>query len=230
MRNSCVALLLLGCGLSAGCVSYEGLGISSVAYINPHIQEYHTLPGVTEYGDDEEERAKRTDLTRVIAIGTVSVLREFEPDEYEKEYARYVEDFEGWGVDREPSVSFAEFSESIAGWSRIKGFHIPLLGGMYMSVLVPKSIMSEVEFESGVAVVMLSTSSDLVAAENNDDGAFLLTKMLCRDKKGYHACKKEYHRGVFDAATGKELDGKSRFKEGGYRIDPATYKVIEPEQ
>ena len=51
-----------------------------------------------------------------------------------------------------------------------------------------------------------------------------------RTSQGYHTCKAQYHRGIFDAVTGKELDGKSRFKEGGYQIDLATYKVIEPDQ
>ena len=65
---------------------------------------------------------------------------------------------------------------------------------------------------------------------SNEDGAFIIAEMLCRDRKGYHACKDQNHRGIFDAATGKELGSKGKFREDGYRIDLATYKVIEQEQ
>lgn len=228
-RRFCIALLLLGSLVSSGCVSYEGVGFSKVSYINPGMQKYASLEGETDYGDTEEEAAERAEITEAIAIGTVSVFREFEADDYEKAYARYVENFEDWGVDRGPSVSHAEFRDRYAGWTRIKGFHIPLVGAMFIPVLVHRSVVGEVEFEGGVATVLLSTSSDLVATVTNEDGAFVVTEMLCRDKKGYHACKAQYHRGIFDAATGKEIGSKGQFKEDGYRIDLTTYEVIKSE-
>ena len=230
VRHLFIGLLLIGSVVSSGCVSYEGVGFNKVSYINPGMQKYASLEGETDYGDTEDEAAGRSDITEAIAIGTVSVFREFEGDDYEKAYARYVGNFEDWGVDRGPSVSLAEFRDRYAGWTRIKGFHIPLVGAMFIPVLVHRSVVGEVEFESGMSTVLLATSSDLVATVTNEDGAFVIAEMLCRDKKGYHTCKAQYHRGIFDAATGKELDGKSQFKEDGYRIDLKTYKVIGPEQ
>ena len=226
IRRYCLALLLLGSVLSSGCVSYEGVGFSKVSYINPGMQKFARLEGESDYGDTEKEAAERTDITEAIGIGTVTVFREFEIDEYEKAYARYVENFEDWGVGRGPSVSLEEFRNRYAGWTRIRVLHVPLILGQYMAVLVHRSVVGEVEFESGVATVILDTSSDLVATVTNEDGAFVVAEMLCRDKKGYHACKDQYHRGVFDAATGRELGSKGKFKEDGYRIDVTTYKVI----
>ncbi len=225
-RRLLIALLLLGSVVSSGCVSYEGVGFSKVSYINPGMQQFARLEGESDYGDTEEQAAERTDITEAIAIGTVTVFREFEGDEYEKAYARYVENFEDWGVGRGPSVSFEEFRNRYAGWSRIRVLHVPLILGQYMAVLVHRSVIGEVEFEGGMATVILDTSSDLVATVSNEDGAFVVAEMLCRDKKGYHACKDQYHRGIFDAATGRELDGKGQFKEDGYRIDLTTYKVV----
>ena len=227
VRHLRIALLLSASALASGCVTYEGVGFSQMSYINKGMQKHARLEGETEYGDTEEEALERADITEAIAIGTVTVFREYEADDYEKEYARYVEDFEGWGVDRGPTVSLDEFRNRYAGWTRIKGFHIPLVMGQFMPVLVHRSVIGEIEFESGVATVLLSTTSDLVATVTNEDGAFVLAEMLCHDTKGYHECKKQYHRGIFDAATGRELDGKGQFKEDGHRIDLATYKTIE---
>ena len=226
-RHLRIALLLLGTALASGCVTYEGVGFSKHSYISSDFQKYASLEGETDYGDSDEEALARQDITEAIAIGTVTVFREYEADDYEEEYARYVEDFERWGVGRGPSVSMDEFRNRYAGWTRLKGFHIPLVGAAFVPALVHRSVVGEIEFESGVATVILATSSDLVATITNEDGAFVIAEMLCRDEKGYHACKDQYHRGFFDAATGKELDGKGQFKEDGYRIDLATYKTIE---
>ena len=151
IRRFCVALLLLGSVLASGCVSYEGVGFSKVSYINPGMQKFAKLDGETDYGDNEKEAAQRTDLTEVIAIGTVTVFREFDGDDYEKAFARYVKNFEDWGVSRGPSVSFEEFKDRYAGWTRIRVLHIPLLVGQYMAVLVHRSVVGEVEFEGGSA-------------------------------------------------------------------------------
>ena len=225
-----IALLALVGVLLTGCVNYEGVGFKRMSYINEGMQKYGRLEGETDYGDTAKEAAERSDVSEAIAIGTVTVFREYEGDDYEKAYTRYVENFEDWGVARGPSVSLEQFKDRYAGWSRIKGFHIPLVGAAYIPVLVHRSVVGEIEFESGVSTVLLATSSDLVATISNEDGAFVLAKMLCRDTKGYHACKDQYHRGIFDAATGRELDGKGKFKEDGYRIDLTTYKVIETAQ
>lgn len=106
---------------------------------------------------------------------------------------------------------------------------VPLLFAGYAKALVPKSVLDEVNFEPTVATVLFQTSSDLVAAKTNTDGALEIVARLCEDKLGTSECAADFENGLYDAATGKELKGKLMFKEErGDRIDPTTYRLIGP--
>lgn len=218
-----IAAVFLFAFLATGCVSQEGIGIGTQPYVNSGMVKYSRLP--TAEAEDGDER-----VTNVTMIGTLSAYRGFDAADYSREYEKYVKSFEKWESGTEPSLSFEEFSATMAGWTKVKLFGIPLIAAAYVKALVPKEMLDDVKFESRVGTFLLQTSSDLVAAVSNDDGAFVISALLCADVDGFTKCSKQYHKGVFDAATGKKLKGKLRVKEDGVVIDPLTFKVTEPHQ
>lgn len=222
-RHLKFVLLLVGGALSTGCVSQEGIGVGTQPYVSVGMVKYSRLPNAEPEEGDER-------VANVTLIGTLSAYRGFDADDYEREYEKYAKGFEKWESGTEPNLSFEGFSETMAGWTNVKVFGIPLIAAAYMKALVPRDVIGEVDFESGFGTFLLQSSSDLVAAVSNDDGAFVVKELLCPDTQGFTECKKQYHRGIFEAATGKELRSKLRIKEDGVHIDPATFKIIESEK
>ena len=218
-----VAAVCLVAVLATGCVSQEGIGIGTQPYVNGGMVKYSRLP--TAEPEEGDER-----VTNVTLIGTLSAYRGFAADEYQGEYEKYVEGFEKWESGTEPSLSLEEFSATMAGWTKVKIFGIPLIAAAYVKALVPKDLLDDVKFEPGVGTFLLQTSSDLVAAVSNDDGAFVISERLCADVDGFTKCSRQYHKGIFETATGQELKSKLRLKEDGVVIDTVTFKVIEQEQ
>lgn len=223
---ACVAAL-------GGCVSQEGVSFGKSPYINAHFAEYAALPpgAVPAETDDEESESERSSIESVIVIGRTSAYREISADEAAEEYEKYRKQYrKAWGVENEPAVSLESFTETIAGWTRIKIMGVPLLFAGYVKALVPKSVLDEVDFEPSATTILLQLSSDLVATKMNADGALEIVALLCKDELGTSECSDDYENGLYDAASGKELKSKLVFKDEkrGDRIDPATYRLIEP--
>jgi hypothetical protein len=210
----------------AGCASQEGVGFARDPYINKGIAKHAALPPGAEVVEAEETN-ERSEVASVIVIGRTSAYRDIPPEDAEHHYERYRESYEAWGVKGEPSMSFADFQESIAGWTRIKLAGVPLLFASYVKALVPRDVLGEVGFQDSFNTVLFQMSSDLVAAKSNPDGALEVVALLCKDEFGSSDCDSAFRKGVYDAATGTQLEGKFELKEDGARIDPATYELKE---
>ncbi|MDJ0917378.1 MAG: hypothetical protein QNJ05_06395 [Woeseiaceae bacterium] len=219
--------LLAVAAVCTGCVSAEGISLGTQPYISPDFAEYAAHPDreATEAQTESDPRG----VTELILIGNVSAFREFDEDDKTAEYEKYARAFEAWGIDQPPQLDAEAFAQTIRGWTKIKIVGVPLLLAAYIKALVPSETANDVEFESAVATFMLQTSSDLVAARTNADGAFVIDTLLCSDSRdrGYTNCAKRYHRGVYDADTGLRIKSKLKLDEDGPRIDPATYVLLD---
>ena len=58
-------------------------------------------------------------------------------------------------------------------------------------------------------------------------GALEVVALLCKDEFGSSDCDSAFRKGVYDAATGTQLEGKFELKEDGARIDTETYELLE---
>ena len=219
VRNVLILVLVLTC--SVGCVSAEGIGLTSQPYIGETLTKHGRLADGT-HSDDASE--SRTDISEVVVVGTVSAFREITAKEAEKEYENYAKGFESWGSTRNPDLTFEAFSASMKGWTKVKILGIPLVGALYAKALVPKNDAENVDFEPALATFLFQSSSDLVAARTNSDGALVVEALLCKDQTGYQECVKRYKMGIFDGATGNRLNSRLEVKDRGPHIDPFTFE------
>ncbi len=220
-------LLILTCvvATSTGCVTAEGIGVGNSPYVNPTLAKYSALRD----SPDGHETDSIPPVTGLIVVGTVSTFRPIKGSNIEAEYDSYVSSYNRYsGEEGQPTLTLEDFSRTIEGWTKIKVIGVPLLFGGYVKAMVAIEAEDKVEFESAIATFLFGTSRDLVAAETNADGAFVITALLCRDEPGeYSKCARNYQKGLFDATTGRRLKGKLELSETGPHIDPETYRVIE---
>lgn len=215
---------IVACAAVSGCVTAEGISLGTEQpYISAYFVKYGSLP-------DAALANPVSKVNELILVGTLSAYREIAPENAAKEHKKYVESFETWEAGRPPNLSLDEFSTTISGWTQIKVSGVPLIYACYVKSLVSSEILRDADFEPAVATFLLQTSSDLVAARTNSDGAFVIEAVLCRDQpgSGYTECASGYKKGVFDAATGRKVKGKMEVSEKGPQIDTLTYRVIEP--
>ncbi len=220
LRNVCLVAVAVVC---TGCVSAEGVSLGQQPYINS---------GFTKYGGhpDRAETDSNPRVTGLILVGTVSALREFDEEDKITEYEKYARAFEAWGTDKPPELSAADFVRTMTGWTKIKFAGVPLLGAAYCKALVSVDSVSTVDFEPSLATFMLQTSSDLVAARTNSDGAFVIDSLLCKDDQDDFAeCSRRYRKGMFDADSGLKIKSKLKTDPDGPRIDPVTYLLVNEE-
>ncbi|MES2603732.1 MAG: hypothetical protein V4603_02280 [Pseudomonadota bacterium] len=220
-------IAIVGCSLwLAGCVSHEGIGLL------PPTQ------GAEELLYDAKQTAKataenaETDTAALprqfILIGTVSSLRRFSERSGDRYYERYLKFVERYHPDQAPVLSREDFSQTIAGWTNLKSFTIPLVMGLYRDVLVPASLVDTIRFPSVVGVFVAQEAGDLLAAKTNADGFFVVEAVLCADSGSeYYRCAREYEKGLFDATTGEALGMGLKPANSGQRIDLSTYKLVE---
>ena len=219
-------LSVLLAAFCSGCVTAEGIGFTSDPYVNKSFVKYGALPDAST---EAESGDRKNAVTGYIVVGTVSAFREFKRENIEEEYKDYAEDFELWGTGRQPNLGLEDFSKIIRGWTRIKVVGVPLLFAGYVKGLVPYEAARDIDFEPVLATALFQSSSDLVAAKTNSDGILTVVTVLCKDTAGYSECAKSYKKGVFDSNTGLKLSGKLEVSEGGPRIDPITFELIDSE-
>ena len=219
-----VSFLLLV--LCSGCAT-EGVGIGSVTFVNEGLAKYGTLPGPHESEIETADGADRSPVSGLIAVGAVSNFREFENENLDDLYSRYVASFEVWGSGRDPVVTRSDFSLDYAGWTRLM-IRRAMLGtaSWYVTTLVTSELASGIKFEHPFRVSVDQSTGDLVAATTNVDGAFVVDAVLCRDDENYTDCAAQYESGVFDARTGMELENNLDAKQGGTQIDTVTFLPV----
>ena len=224
VRHRSVLALILAAIVSSGCVTREGIGISSDPYISTIIVDHIQL---ADAASDTASGESGAPVTGVIAVGTVSAYREIAPNNAESEYKEYAKSFERWEVDRQPDLGLEDFSSSIRGWTRVKVFQVPMVLSTYFRVLVPREGVEDVQFEPTISTFLFQSGRDLVAARTNSDGAFVIEALLCKDQPGYYECTKRYKYGLFDSETGQKLRLDFKRADGGPWIDPETFQVVD---
>ena len=161
---------------------------------------------------------------KVIIIGTVSALRKIGDDE--SIYAAYVKASKKFKGEEELVLNRGDFRKTIAAWTLTQTFHIPLVGAYYKSVFIPQHLLPEITFPSTAETFLVQGTGDLVSAYSNEDGVYLVDRLLCKTNRNFKSCKSKYRRGIFDGNTGKELNGKYVVLPLGKKIDINTYKEI----
>jgi hypothetical protein len=224
IRTVALYLVVIFC---SGCVTAEGIGLGSDSYVNQGFVKYGGLPTTRESTQDAEQPESDATVTRLILVGNLSAFRDIDDSDVAEEYARYLNAYEAWESDRPPSLSLSDFSESIAGWTRVKIMGVPLLFAGYVKSLVSKDIVDIVGFEPAISTFLFQSSSDLVAARTNDDGAFVVISHLCPDTAESATCRKAYKKGLYDAATGVRIKSKLKLDENGPVIDTETFQLIK---
>lgn len=203
-RRGRLALLLVSALLNAACVTKEGIAIP--------------LP----FSSGPQESYPES----VIMIGNTSAYRSIKPEKVEKHYKSYAKNIAKVRPEESPGMTLDQFRQSIAGWTLIKGFHIPLVMSRYCGAYVPKSL-TDVNYSGLFETFMFQASSDLVAARAGPDGVFVIEKLLCPDTRAGRECKKKFKKGTYDATTGYVLGRKLQPNTKGARIDTATYEYLK---
>jgi len=213
---------LIGIGLAAlltvGCVQQEGFRFGTSEFGVEEIVEQRELRDRSgnQYSEDVP-----SDL---VLIGTVSAFRPLTDKNTQDIYAKYLAFSKQIHPDTPPDYSQEEFRDKFAGWTALKTMTIPLVMGNYDYALVPTGMEQAIQFPSSFGTFMIQETGDLLAARINSDGYFIVKQVLCRDGNGYTDCAKNYHKGLFDGRTGKELHTKKLTPmDSGKRIDPKTF-------
>ena len=201
------ALLLVAC--LTGCVTKEGVGFQRITLHDP---DYHTASARWT------KEHPGTPLA-VIAIGYTSAYRAIDDTTAGALFEEYANAVRLLDPDAARSLSIADFRAAYAGWSLLKVDGIPGISGSYLPVLVPHDMASKVRFASTMSTVLVQNAEDLVAAPVDRRGFFVLDRLLCAEGDAFDACDARYSRGVFDAASGAQLDGKYAPMDDGTRID-----------
>ena len=99
-------------------------------------------------------------------------------------------------------------------------FSIPGVMNTHAYADVPRALVNRIRFPSILAMMTLSLTGDLVAAETDDDGWLFVRKVLCRDNDpGYARCAARYVREV-----GLDLKPEPH----SARIDVVTFRRVTP--
>lgn len=163
-----------------------------------------------------------------LAIGEVGSFRKLEPSTRPGFYQKsYVQSAEKWHPGVPPTMSEAEFSNRVAGYTAVVVWSVPGMLSRRVTSAVFESDLPSIDFASVKAASFWVVTGDLVAAQSNDDGIFFVTTVLCKKSKpDFSKCEEQFARGQFDANTGEELDKEMAPKQDGARIDVTTYKVV----
>lgn len=164
----------------------------------------------------------------LIIIGTVGSLRTMKDDDKPALYASYAKRASMWRTGRPPEWSEADFKSQAGGFTTVETAGIPGVIAMKYPALVKVQDLSRIEFVSSFVASWVGNTGDLVATRSNADGMTIVETVLCRHAASdFRQCVSRYEKGRFDLTTGAELDVSLKLKEGGARIDPTSFQVIE---
>jgi hypothetical protein len=162
-----------------------------------------------------------------ILIGTVPGYRRVDGEDNARFYEMYRK-LAPHAVDGMPALTQDEFAATIAGWTRLKVFTLPLAQGFREEeVLIPSSLSADIGLPTTAGKFAVQEAGDLLVARTNADGFFVVEAVLCRDGQDYSACASAYQQGVFDAASGMKIGHDGQVAPAGARIDVNTYKAVE---
>jgi hypothetical protein len=221
-------LITLVFGIQGCAFKAEGVSFGSFEYgVDPILDLKEKQGKAAIEGNSREEFFYQPgDEIRPIFVGTSSHFRKFEENEAEEFYPQYSEFAQRINPDKAPSISLGDFVEMFSGWTMLKYFSVPLVGGLYEDALVPKALAGLIKFPSATTTALVQATGDLIAGQVNADGFLVIERLLCKEKEDFKACKQEYEKGIFDAATGRELKQSLELKESGRQIDVNSLKVL----
>jgi hypothetical protein len=209
------ALSILGCVATQEGVAI--VGTPTTRYGSIHLYSCHKNLESSPKGSPEKCNKQ------LIIIGKASAFREFESADYSKFYKHYLELANLINPEGEPSLSFEQFSQEFAGWTRLKWKEIVLAGDFYEDALVTKKLRWVIDFPSSTATILYQGEGDLVLARSNPDGFFVIESVLCREDQDSGRGNCGHPQGIFDAETGSEVDHNLEPVSGGKQIFVERY-------
>lgn len=164
----------------------------------------------------------------ILVIGNVGSLRKLEGEARAKFYKEsYSATAAKWHPDQPATMSEADFTNQIAGYTGIVMWSIPGVIAGRRTAAVREVDVAKIDFPGARMANFFGSTGDLVVASTNDDGAILVDQVLCKESaEGYSKCADKFTRGVFDKNTGAELGTGMTEKQGGARIDATTFQTI----
>lgn len=224
-------LLTVGClWMIGGCaVSKDGISVArrppdanKVAQVRDQLQQNADISASTTSGVDEPSANKRQ--LGILVIGTTGPLRSMEDKDRDGFYAAYLKAAERWHPGLPAALSETQFQQKLVGWASVQISGIPGIVSTRMRVLVPANLAHDTRFASAAGSFLVGTTGDLVAAKGDVDGLLWLDRVLCQDDSTYHACARDYEKGIFDENTGQELDRDRKPKANGRAVNIASYR------
>ncbi len=225
-RVRSISIGLIGLLLFSGCaIRPEGVSVKRSMTVERWQRIEAQFQENKEAATNNPETINLDQSPGVIAIGEVGPYRSFaNPKTFRKTYDRYFKSMTDAGQ-TDQILSEQALLEIADGWTTVRVFNIPLVGGKTINALVKKGESENIRFSSSIGTILFSTRKDLVVAFTSVDQSYwMIGKVLCEDGKGFFACSKKYDRGVYDVYTGRELKSNYEIKPSGVLIDLTTYE------
>lgn len=172
------------------------------------------------------EEGRRGSKDRLIVIGTTLALHASDKAISHKRYDAY-----------EKSLTAAKlpvpmkrdwFIANSAGYTAIKYWGVSGVMSKWMYAEVSKKMKNEISFPSELLASTLGISTDLVVAEQKEDGGIWITRVLCKkEQKNFDECSDNYAKGLFRQSDGKEIDAHLKLIEDGAQIDLTTFEKLD---
>jgi hypothetical protein len=164
----------------------------------------------------------------ILVIGNVGSLRKLEGDTRAKFYREsYSATAAKWHPGQSATMSEADFTSQIAGYTGIVLWSVPGVIAGRRTAAVREVDVPKIDFPGMRMANFFGSTGDLVVASTNNDGAIWVDQVLCKESASdYSKCAGRFTRGVFDKNSGAELGTGMTEKQGGARIDAATFQTI----
>lgn len=224
------SLAMLACVYLCGCSTAQPLGIRPGTLGVLSAEDLGRSPAQTN--DEGTSEAERIVVNGLIVVGRVTDFQAIEYDEFESVYkGQYLAFYEKWHGDGDPALSMGQFANTIGGFTKIAAWRfngLGLIGAQKVTyALVPNRLEDGIQVPSVVDRFFWTGTSDLVAAKTNDDGVFVIKRVLCQEGPEFDQCSKGYAKGLFEATTGTAIDEDLKPITGGPSIDIESFVKLD---
>ena len=191
MNHRNLLILVVASVLATGCVSYEGVGVVPPNPGSMELQAYGTLERIERNSQEEQVHG-------LIVIGTTSALRTFGERSSARAYDKYSKYVADWEAGLSPTITYEEFASTIFGYTKLRIWRVIGVASGYQTALVPHELLEKIEFASKAKTILWQAAEDLVAAETNDDGVFIVKAVLCDRDSEFSSCQRRFKSGLYD--------------------------------
>jgi hypothetical protein len=244
----CIAILLSGCAItrdgdkitSTRPARAEGeihKAISNVKTSSPQSAATAGTPKTAkeeagrEIGNNEVKKAAPSDEAKPDAKAKLIVIGNtlaFNPSTKATSHKRYDAYEKSLTAAKLPVLMNRDwFVANSAGYTAVKYWGVAGVMSKSKYAEVSREMKKKINFPSEIMASTLGTSTDLVAAEQNDVSGIWITRVLCAKRhKNFNKCSDKYAKGLFRTSDGKEVDASLEVVENGEQIDLVTFKKV----